>query len=79
MGKRFEIRTVPDSGFTIPGGEPWSGWQVRYRPAGSRGRFASFLLTAAALPTTKQLKAICELHASGKYRDGDVVELTPAP
>jgi hypothetical protein len=76
--ERWEIRTEVDRGVSIPSGEPWEGWRVRYRVAGSRGRWRSFLLTAAALPTSEQLEWICDTHAGGEYKPGDRVELTPA-
>ncbi|MGH7347332.1 MAG: hypothetical protein ACREK4_20675 [Candidatus Rokuibacteriota bacterium] len=61
----FEIRAELEEGFTIPGGRPWSGIRVQYRPIGSRGRWRRFLLEADQTPTIAQLQEIAAVHARG--------------
>lgn len=48
----YEIRCEPDEGFRMLANgvtEVWTGWRVKYRPLGSRGRWRSFL-TDSDLP-----------------------------
>ena len=70
MPEPFEIRTELDEGFRFVDGRPvhWTGARVRYRPLGSRGRFASFLLDFDRPPGTAELQAACAAHEARKAR-----------
>lgn len=62
----FEIHVEPDDGFYLESGETWSGYRIRYRPLGSRGRWAKFIIVdEIQQPSLQQLQDICERHASG--------------
>lgn len=68
MPEPFEIDAEVEEGLTIPGGRPWLGLRVRYRPLGSRGRWARFLLETNSVPTIAQLQEICAFHERGERR-----------
>ena len=68
MPEPFEIRAELDEGFTLPGGRPWRGIRVQYRPLGSRGRWSRFLLEANEQPSIALLQEIAAAHERGEYR-----------
>ena len=44
MPDRWEIACEPDDGFSVESGRAWSGYRLRYRPLGDRGRYRSVLV-----------------------------------
>lgn len=69
----LEIRVVR-MGVIVAGDafEIRAGLRVFYRPQGSRGRWAHFLLESNEIPTREQLQAVCAAHqsAGGRPRGG---------
>lgn len=64
----YEIDVEPESGINLSTGEHWTGWRVRYRPLGSRGRWTKFLAidgldAYVGSATIEQLQDLCRLHA----------------
>jgi hypothetical protein len=63
----YEAHVEPDMGFRLPGGEAWRGYRVKYRVAGTRGRWHRFLLEMDPdrKPTVEELQLACDRHAKG--------------
>lgn len=60
----YQIDLEPDSGVNLTSGEEWTGWRVRYRPLGSRGRWSRFLTDADLTELDiEQLQDVCRKHA----------------
>ncbi len=64
----FETRVELEDGFRLPvPGDgstvrSWVGYRVRYRPAGARGVWRSFLLDCDGRPTEELLQRACAAH-----------------
>jgi len=61
----FQIEVEREEGFRVEDGQvkPWQGWRVKYRPLGSRGRWAKFVTDDdLARFGIAELQEFCRLH-----------------